>query len=137
MVDIALERIADLFALAEREATGSSPQLPDRYVALARRIGMRYNVRLIPEFQELYCRGCSRYWVEGRTVRTRLREGVRVRTCLACGRERRVRYEPRRRVPTAGRLGGVSSAALPGVWLASAPTSPDDPEAGEGQPDER
>ncbi len=41
------------------------------------------------EYRELYCRGCSAYWVEGRTVRTRLRGTGRVRTCLACGRSRR------------------------------------------------
>jgi ribonuclease P protein subunit RPR2 len=92
MVRIAAERISALFALAEREARGDFPELADRYVRLARRIGMRYNVRLPPEYAEAYCRGCSRFWVEGRTVRTRLRSGRRVRTCLVCGRERRVPY---------------------------------------------
>lgn len=89
MVRIARERIVDLFALAEREAQGTHSKLADRYVRLARRIGMRYNLRFPPELREMYCRQCSTYWVEGRTVRTRLRRGRRVRTCLACGRERR------------------------------------------------
>ncbi len=89
MVRIARERIATLFALAEREAATGQPELADRYVGLARRVGTRYNVRLLPEFRELYCRGCSAFWVEGRTVRTRLRSGRRVRTCLRCGRTRR------------------------------------------------
>jgi ribonuclease P protein subunit RPR2 len=91
MVRIARERVADLFALAEREARGGHPELADRYVSLARRVGMRYNVRLRQEYRELYCRSCSAYWVEGRTVRTRLRSGYRVRTCLRCGRQRRTR----------------------------------------------
>ncbi len=99
MVRIAGERIADLFALAEKEAGGSHPELASRYVALARKIGMRYNVRLLPEYRELYCRRCSVFWIEGRTVRTRLRGGRRVRTCLACGRPRRVPLHPNR-VPT-------------------------------------
>ncbi len=94
MVRLAGERIADLFALAEREAVTGDPARADRYVALARRIGMRYNVRLMPEYRELYCRGCSRFWVEGRTVRTRIRSGRRIRTCLACGRERRTILRP-------------------------------------------
>ena len=98
MVRIASERIGDLFALAEREAAAGEPDLADRYVTLARKIGMRYNVRLLPEYGELYCRGCSTFWVEGRTVRTRLRLGHRVRTCLGCGRERRVPYRPRRSI---------------------------------------
>ncbi len=90
MVRIAKERIDDLFALAEEEAFEHRSYLPDRYVELARKVGMRYNVRLLPEYAELYCRGCSSFWVEGRTVRTRLRGGRRVRTCLVCGRLRRV-----------------------------------------------
>ncbi len=91
MVRIAQERVTDLFGLAQRAASGDHPELADRYVRLARRIGMRYNVRLLPEFRELYCRSCSTFWVEGRTVRTRLRDGHRVRTCLSCGRARRTR----------------------------------------------
>jgi len=89
MVQIARRRVSDLFVLAERESRVGHLDLADRYVVLARRIGMRYNVRLLGEYRELYCRGCSSYWVEGRTVRTRLRSGRRVRTCLRCGRQRR------------------------------------------------
>ncbi|HTP54813.1 MAG TPA: ribonuclease P protein component 4 [Thermoplasmata archaeon] len=89
MVRIAHERIDDLFALAAREFANGEPALADRYVVLARKVGTRYNVRLLPEYRELYCRACSAYWVEGRTVRTRLRAGRRVRSCLACGHERR------------------------------------------------
>jgi ribonuclease P protein subunit RPR2 len=97
MVRIAHERIADLFALAQREARRQDGRLADRYVQLARRVGTRYNVRLPAEYRELYCRGCSSYWVEGRTVRTRLRGNRRVRTCLGCGRSRRVPLATRRR----------------------------------------
>lgn len=109
MVRIAHERIDDLFALAERESHGDHPKLADRYVALARRIGSRYNVRLLPEYRELYCRGCSVFWVEGRTVRTRLRSGRRVRTCLACGRERRTSLRTQRLPPTGRLPGGVGA----------------------------
>jgi ribonuclease P protein subunit RPR2 len=91
MVRIAGERIHHLFGLAETEAARSKETLPDRYVALARRIGMRYNVRIPPDYRSSYCRGCSAYWVEGRTVRSRLRGGRKVSTCLVCGRRRRTR----------------------------------------------
>jgi ribonuclease P protein subunit RPR2 len=89
MVRVARERISALFALAEREAATGHAELSDRYVDLARRVGTRYNVRVLSEYRELYCRGCSTFWIEGRTVRTRLRSGRRIRTCLRCGRERR------------------------------------------------
>jgi ribonuclease P protein subunit RPR2 len=95
MVRIARRRVADLFGLAERESRGGHSALANRYVALARRIGMRYNVRLLGEYRDLYCRTCSAYWVEGRTVRTRIRSGHRVRTCLRCGAERRTRTSVR------------------------------------------
>ena len=90
MIRAAQERIQDLFSLAETEVRRSPENLSRRYVLLARRIGMRYNVRLLREYRDVYCRGCSTYWVEGRSVRTRLRAGRRTQTCLQCGRVRRL-----------------------------------------------
>ena len=92
MVRIARERIDDLFGLAAQRADLRDLAHADRYVRLAREIGRRYNVRLLREYREFYCRGCSSYWVEGRTVRTRVRSGRRIRTCLVCGRIRRARH---------------------------------------------
>jgi ribonuclease P protein subunit RPR2 len=137
MVRVAAERIADLFALAEKEAAGGQPELADRYVRLARRIGMRYNVRLLAEYSEVFCRGCSRFWVEGRTVRTRLRSGRRVRTCLACGRERRVPYRSGRpgaplTVPRSRRSPRQPEVALLGTAIA-----PRTGEAGAVEPEGR
>lgn len=91
MVRTARERIDDLFALANAEAARGASPVVDRYVRLARRVGTRHNVRIPPEYRELYCRKCSSFWLEGRSVRTRLRGSVRVRTCLVCGTIRRQR----------------------------------------------
>jgi ribonuclease P protein subunit RPR2 len=125
MIRVASERVTDLFGLAEAEAAKGSGGFADRYVQLARKVGMRYNVRLLPEYRELYCRGCSTYWIDGRTVRTRLRAGRRVRTCLVCGRTRRV---PLRATPAgAGTdLGTSSPVPQDGVTLADAPAEADD-----------
>jgi ribonuclease P protein subunit RPR2 len=87
----ARERISDLFQLAHEEWGRGHPPLSHRYVLLARRVGTRYNIRIPPEYRELYCRRCSSYWVEGTTVRTRLRRTGRVRTCMVCGSRRRLR----------------------------------------------
>lgn len=111
MLRIANERISSLFVLAGSEAQAGQFPLSDRYVALARRIGTRYNVRLLPEYRELYCRGCSAYWVEGRTVRTRIRHGRRVRACLRCGRIRRVPIHSARRPATSPPDGGMEREA--------------------------
>jgi ribonuclease P protein subunit RPR2 len=129
MVRIARERISTLFVLAEREATTGHSDLADRYVTLARRIGMRYNIRLLPEYRELYCRGCSSFWVEGRTVRTRLRSGRRVRTCLKCGRERRVLIHGPRVVPGAGPSTRLPGAARDEAVLVSGPLDEEEPES--------
>jgi len=131
MVRIARERISTLFALAEREAGSGHRELADRYVGLARRIGTRYNVRLLPEYRELYCRGCSAYWVEGVTVRTRLRSGRRSRTCLRCGRVRRSPVREPRRVAASPAEAAPRVAPLADEALAAVPgeePSPDGPE---------
>lgn len=131
MTRVASERVTDLFGLAEAESTRGADGYADRYVALARKVGMRYNVRLLPEYRELYCRGCSVYWVEGRTVRTRLRSGRRVRTCLECGRPRRVPIRAR---------SSVSGAELPspdpvlredGALVDSPTVDDEEPESGD------
>jgi len=137
MVRVAAERIELLFSLAEKEASVGSLALADRYVALARRIGMRYNVRLLPGQSDLYCRGCSRFWIEGKTVRTRLRSGIRVRTCLGCGRSRRVRYSTGGRPPRRPRGHRASSLAGPEGSLSDASTAPDDEPGNRGGPEGR
>ncbi len=138
MLRVAHERISVLFALAGSEASAGHYALSDRYVALARRIGTRYNVRLVPEYRELYCRGCSAFWVEGRTVRTRLRQGRRVRACLRCGRLRRVPIRPLGRL----RSGPEDAApeAVPREEVAPVPVPTEDDDGaetdGEGAEDE-
>ena len=131
MIRIARERVEDLFALASAEARRPASSLPDRYVRLARRIGSRYNVRIPAEYRTLYCRSCSIFWVEGRTVRTRVRSGRRIQTCLRCGAVRRVSLRPAREPRSAepvGALspGGPNEAALVGE-------SEEDPELDESE----
>ncbi len=137
MVRVARERISDLFALAERESATGHGELADRYVRLARRIGMRYNVRLLAEYRELYCRGCSTFWAEGRSVRTRLRRGRRVRTCLVCGAERRTRTHPER--PRAAPLPISPPGQVPreeGALLVPIPGTEEDEEGSDEEADE-
>jgi ribonuclease P protein subunit RPR2 len=135
MIRVASERVNDLFALATAEAPRGSTGYADRYVRLARKVGMRYNVRLLPEYRELYCRGCSTFWVEGRTVRTRLRSGRRVRTCLVCGRRRRVPLRAKAAQGGAD-LGAPGTILRSDLALAEAPTEVDDDEESAAGEDE-
>lgn len=89
---VARERIAGLFGRASRAAGEGRPDLAQRYVGLARRIGMRYLVRLPREFRIRHCRRCSAYWVPGVNCRLRLRGGKVVATCRDCGAVRRWPY---------------------------------------------
>lgn len=89
---IALERIILLFKRA-REIFDREPELAQRYVDTARKIGMRYKVRIPAEFRRMICRHCKRFILLGKscTVRVRQeREPHIVITCLYCGGHMRI-----------------------------------------------
>lgn len=94
MVQIAKERIVLLMQQADRAALGGDVELADRYVDMARRIGMRYNVRVTSAFRRRFCRACYGYLHPGVTARTRLSRGRVVTTCLRCGHVSRIPLEP-------------------------------------------
>lgn len=86
--EIAQERIGVLFSLADSEALRGKFTLSDRYVQLARRIGMRYKVRIPKEFKGRFCKYCDCYLLPSKTSQVRtnpLHHRVEV-LCLKCGR---------------------------------------------------
>ncbi len=85
MVQIAKERIDILFNLAEREALKGNLQRANRYVHLARKIGMRYNVRVPKKYRMHYCRKCDSFLLPGVNAEYRLNNGKITVTCLNCG----------------------------------------------------
>jgi ribonuclease P protein subunit RPR2 len=85
MVSIARERMELLMEQADHAALEGKMDMADRYVDMARRIGMRYNVRFSPEHRRRFCRACYRYLLPGSTSRTRMSRGRVVTTCLRCG----------------------------------------------------
>jgi ribonuclease P protein subunit RPR2 len=88
---IAGERIQLLFEQAENEFR-KHPERAKRYVELARKIAMRYNVRLAQRSN--FCRQCNAYLKPGVNCRVRTRkdkQAVAV-TCLACGHVSRHPY---------------------------------------------
>ncbi|MGQ9583542.1 MAG: ribonuclease P protein component 4 [Thermoplasmatota archaeon] len=95
---IASERMAVLFRLAQERASAGNQDIAERYISLARAIGMRYNVRVPRAMKRLFCRRCGAFLTPGRNMRVRLRTGKIVNTCLRCGRAtRRPTAEKRRR----------------------------------------
>ncbi|MDP2216049.1 MAG: ribonuclease P protein component 4 [Methanolobus sp.] len=86
--DIAYERITYLFEVAGREYA-ESPARSNRYVSLAKRIGMRYRVSLPQELKRKMCKGCGSFLSPGGNCRVRLKSGRLTITCMDCGRVKR------------------------------------------------
>ncbi len=87
-VKIAKERIDILFTEA---ASTKENDLQNRYVELARKIGMRYNVKLPSKYQRKFCRYCFAYF--NASVKRRLKDGKLVITCPDCNRINRFLYK--------------------------------------------
>jgi ribonuclease P protein subunit RPR2 len=89
---IALERINNLFRLAE-QVIHENPERAQRYIHIARKIGMRTRIKLPKKYKSLVCKKCKRFILPGVNSRTRIqqkREAHMVITCLNCGAQSRV-----------------------------------------------
>ena len=83
-IKLAKERILYLFREAERRVA-DRPELSRRYLELAKKIGMRYNVRIPRELKRHICKGCGVYLKEGIAASVRLDKGLIKTRCLLCG----------------------------------------------------
>ena len=89
---IARERISILFNTAI-DTFETEPELAQYYVNLARKVGMRYQVRIPTEFRRMICRGCKGFILPGRNCVVRIRQEREthvVLTCLRCGKHMRM-----------------------------------------------
>lgn len=86
---IAGERIERLFELAGKRVREKEEgkELADRYVELARDIGMKYNVSIPTELQKSFCESCHSYLKPGLNCRVRInsRKSTVNYTCGECG----------------------------------------------------
>jgi ribonuclease P protein subunit RPR2 len=90
---IAKERIEILFREADLVFL-EDQKLANRYVELARKIGMKLNVSIPKHLKCKFCKKCGHFLVFGINAKQRLisNEKIVVFTCLDCGFERRVPY---------------------------------------------
>ncbi|HID18583.1 TPA: ribonuclease P [Candidatus Bathyarchaeota archaeon] len=89
---MAKERIDILFRQA-LTIYKQHPQLADRYVEHARRLSMRYKVRIPRRWRLLVCRKCKGLMVPGFTSYARIRQHREPHlaiTCLKCGWVKRI-----------------------------------------------
>ena len=64
----------------------------NRYVELARKIGMRYNVRIPRWYRRRYCKQCHSYLMPSFNCRVRLRGRKAVIFCEECGSYMRIPF---------------------------------------------
>jgi ribonuclease P protein subunit RPR2 len=90
----ARSRIDTLYNLSMEKAKEGDLKLAREYLTLARKISMRYTVRIPADMKRITCKGCMTPLVPGITSRIRFRNGKETITCLECGKIKR--YELRR-----------------------------------------
>ncbi len=92
----AWDRIETLYSLALERAREGDLALARRYTTLARKVGMRYTVRIPNRLKRFTCRSCMLPLIPGLNARVRLRNGIEIVTCLECGHLKRYPYRPKR-----------------------------------------
>lgn len=83
---VALERINILLELAIAEVSVSVEEA-NRQAGIARRLAMKYNVRLPYHKRRFFCRGCHAFIPPGLGARIRVNSSGNIvkTTCLLCG----------------------------------------------------
>jgi len=79
----ARHKIENLFEQADL-IFKDNKKLANRYVSLARKIGMKLNLRLPSRLQKRFCKHCYSFLVPGINCRIRTRENKVVYYCLEC-----------------------------------------------------
>lgn len=90
---IARERIEILFSLADNEFR-KHPERSKRYIQLARKIGLRYNIRFGKGLKKKFCKNCSSLLKPGISSKIRLDKNSKtiLVTCLNCNKTYRHPY---------------------------------------------
>ncbi|HID73771.1 MAG TPA: RNAase P [Thermoplasmata archaeon] len=78
------DRIRRLFELAEEETLAGHRDLADRYMVHARKLSMRYNVRIPRPLKRRMCPRCHAY-LAADAASWRVRRGRVIVHCLRCG----------------------------------------------------
>jgi len=80
---IAEKRILFLFNEA-KDSFKKDSKLSDKYVKLARRIAMKYKIKLPSNLKKRFCKHCHKYLVPGVNCRVRLHKHRLIYYCLSC-----------------------------------------------------
>ncbi len=89
--DIAIERIHELFEQAELTFK-KSPEFSNRYIQIARKIAMKYKIKIPKELKRRFCKHCYTYLVPSVNCTIRLTNQKVVYTCKNCKKHMRFPY---------------------------------------------
>lgn len=89
---IAEERIDLLFKYAEEEALKHNFECAKKYIELARKIGMKYKIKLKSEYRILFCQNCNNFLLPGKSSQVRLKNHKLIIKCLKCNTYKRHPY---------------------------------------------
>lgn len=90
---ISKERIEILFDEAKEAVLEGDIERANRYVDLARKVGMKYNQPIPSESKRRVCKNCYSYLFPSVTSRVRVRKGKLVARCNRCGHINRYIYK--------------------------------------------
>lgn len=87
------KRFDRLFELAEQAALKKHNFiLADRYVDLARKLGMRHNIRIPAHYKRRFCKHCNSYLLPGVNARVRTGKSRLIIFCNNCGKFTRLPF---------------------------------------------
>tara|TARA_B100000315_G_C14243290_1_gene436305 strand:- start:303 stop:614 length:312 start_codon:yes stop_codon:yes gene_type:complete len=89
---LALAEISGIFDQA-KAVFGEKPELAHKYAKKARRIALKYKIKLPLNLKRRICKNCHSYLVSGKNLRVRTRKGNVVYYCLECKKFMRVGYK--------------------------------------------
>lgn len=92
---IAEERIITLFDEAKKEFSNDR-KLSNRYIELARKIAMKYRLKIPSGLQKQFCKHCYSFLLPGKNLRIRTQKGHLVYYCLECKKFMRFPYTKKR-----------------------------------------
>lgn len=90
--EIADENIAHYFEQA-KQRYATAPDLAHRYMAMARKMALRFRVRIPSDLRWRVCNKCCHYLVPAKNARVRVDKGMRIILCKDCKSISRFRYK--------------------------------------------
>jgi len=88
--NIAKNRIIKLFTAAEYCALSGKLNLANRYVEIARKISMKYQISIPKDLKRCFCKHCYSFMLPNVTSRVRMNKGKIVFYCFKCKKYTRI-----------------------------------------------